>query len=80
MRDESIRDRIVVGILDKDFSRRLQLITDLRLAQTIQTVRQSEEVATQVSMQGQTVSMVSAVVSTEAVCEGTTQAKKQNPS
>ncbi len=52
MRDESIRDRIVVGILDKDLSRRLQLITDLTLAQTIQTVRQSEEVATQVSMQG----------------------------
>ncbi len=52
MRDESIRERIVVGILDKDLSRRLQLITDLTLAQTIQTVRQSEEVATQVSMQG----------------------------
>ncbi len=64
MRDESIRDRIVVGILDKDLSWRLQLITDLTLAQTIQTVHQSEEVATQVSMQGKTVSVVSAVVST----------------
>lgn len=57
-------DRIVVSILDKDLSRRLQLITDLTLAQTIQTVCQSEEVATQVSMQGETVSMVRAVVST----------------
>lgn len=52
MRDKSIRDRIVVGILDKDLSRRLQLITDLTLAQTIQTVRQSEEVATQVPCEG----------------------------
>lgn len=49
--------------MDKDLSHRLQLITDLTLAQTIQTVRQSEEVATQVSMQGETVSMVRAVVS-----------------
>lgn len=40
------------------------MITDLTLAQTIQTVCQSEEVATQVSMQGETVSMVRAVVST----------------
>ncbi|KAK9519969.1 hypothetical protein VZT92_022659 [Zoarces viviparus] len=53
-RDENIRDRIVVGILDKDVSRRLQLTKDLTLALTIETVRQSEEVASQVSMQGET--------------------------
>ena len=53
-RDENIRDRIVVGILDKDVSRKLQLTKDLTLALTIETVRQSEEVASQVSMQGET--------------------------
>lgn len=49
-RDENIRDRIVVGILDKDLSQKLQLMKDLTLALTIETVRQSEEVASQVSM------------------------------
>ncbi|KAK0145431.1 hypothetical protein N1851_015677 [Merluccius polli] len=50
-REENIRDRIVVGILDKEVSRKLQLMKDLTLAVTIETVRQSEEVASQVSMQ-----------------------------
>ncbi|KAL7844207.1 hypothetical protein SRHO_G00227460 [Serrasalmus rhombeus] len=36
-REEHIRDRIVVGILDKELSRRLQLMSDLTLALTIQT-------------------------------------------
>ncbi|KAK0156179.1 hypothetical protein N1851_000550 [Merluccius polli] len=52
-REENIRDRIVVGILDKDVSRKLQLMKDLTLAVTVQTVRQSEEVASQISMQGE---------------------------
>ncbi|KAK0141097.1 hypothetical protein N1851_021899 [Merluccius polli] len=52
-REEHIRDRIVVGILDKEVSRKLQLMADLTLAQTIQTVRQSEEVALQVHQQGE---------------------------
>ena len=52
-REENIRDRIVVGILDKDVSRKLQLMKDLTLAVTVQTVRQSEEVALQISMQGE---------------------------
>src|SRR4029434_476606 len=43
-RDEHIRDRIVVGILDKELSRKLQLMAELTLAQTVQNVRQSEEV------------------------------------
>ncbi len=51
-REENIRDRIVVGILDKELSRRLQLTADLTLTKTIQTVRQSVEVAAQVSLQG----------------------------
>ncbi|KAM9409964.1 uncharacterized protein KZ484_002057 isoform 1-T2 [Pholidichthys leucotaenia] len=52
-RDEHIRDRIVVGILDKELSRKLQMMADLTLAQTIQTVRQYEEVVLQVHQQGE---------------------------
>lgn len=51
-KEENIRDRIVVGIRDEDLSHRLQLMKDLTLAQTTQIVRQSEEVAAQVSLQG----------------------------
>lgn len=49
--EEHIRDRMVVGIQDKELSRK-QLTSDLTLVLTIQTVRQSEEVAAQVSLQG----------------------------
>lgn len=49
-KEENIRDRIVVGIRNKDLSRRLQLMKDLTLAQMNQIVRQSEEVAAQVSL------------------------------
>ncbi|KAK0133853.1 hypothetical protein N1851_030617 [Merluccius polli] len=45
-RDENIRDQIV-GILDKDVSRKLQLMKDLTVALTIETVWQFEEVASQ---------------------------------
>lgn len=38
------RDEIVVGIIEKDVSRKLQLTKDLMLALTIETVRHSEEV------------------------------------
>ena len=57
-REENICDRIVVGIMDKDVSRKLQLMKELTLAVTIETVRQSEEVASQVSMQGETMGVV----------------------
>lgn len=50
-KDEHIRDRIVVGIQDKALSHKLQLEADLSLTKTIQTVRQSEEVTTQVHQQ-----------------------------
>lgn len=56
-REEHIRDRIVVGIQDKELSRK-QFMSDLTLALTIQTVRQSEEVAAQVSLQGDTAATV----------------------
>lgn len=57
-REDNIRDRIVVRILAKELSRRLQLWVDLTLATTIETVRQSEEVAAQVSLQGDTAGSV----------------------
>lgn len=62
-REENIRDRIVVAIRDKELSRRLQLMVDLTQTTTIQTVRQSEEVAAQVSLQGDTVGSVQEVQS-----------------
>lgn len=40
---------VLSRILDKELSRKLQLMADLTLALTIQTIRQSEEVAAQVS-------------------------------
>ncbi|KAK9534414.1 hypothetical protein VZT92_006866 [Zoarces viviparus] len=60
-RDVNIRGRIIVGILDKDVSRKLQLTKDLTLALTIETIRQSEEVASQVSMQGETTGVIQEV-------------------
>lgn len=52
-REEHIKDRIVVGIQDKELSRKLQLIPNLTLEMTVQETRQSEEVKAQVSMQGE---------------------------
>lgn len=51
-RDENIRDRLVVGIRDKELSRKLQLMEDLTLEMAVQEVRQEEEVKAQVSLQG----------------------------
>ncbi|KAF7222047.1 putative LOC107383513-like protein [Nothobranchius furzeri] len=51
-RDENTRDRIVVGVLDKEVSRKLQLAKDLTLTLTIETVRQAEEITTQINLQG----------------------------
>jgi hypothetical protein len=42
LRDQLIRDRIVVGILDARLSERLQLDADLTLAKAVAMVRQSE--------------------------------------
>ena len=52
-REEHIRDRIVVGIRDKELSRKLQLISNLTLEMTVQEARQQEEVKAQVSQQGE---------------------------
>uniref|UniRef100_A0A3B4U8Y0 ribonuclease H n=1 Tax=Seriola dumerili TaxID=41447 RepID=A0A3B4U8Y0_SERDU len=50
-RDEHLRDRLVVGIIDKELSRRFQLMANLTLAQVIEQVRQAEEITKQVSLQ-----------------------------
>lgn len=50
-RDEDIRDCLVVGITDKELSQKLQLMPTLTLAQAIQQVRHSEDVARQISLQ-----------------------------
>ena len=47
LKEELIRDRIVVGIRDKRLSERLQMNPDLTLAKAIQKVRQSETVKKQ---------------------------------
>ena len=50
-RDQQIRDRIVIGILDKTVSQKLQLKSDLTLEAAIQIARQSEMVKSQVTDQ-----------------------------
>ena len=50
-RDEQIRDRIVIGILDKSLSQKLQMKSDLNLDTAIQMARQSELVKVQVAGQ-----------------------------
>ena len=48
-RDQQIRDRIVIGILDRGVSQKLQLKSDLTLEVVIQIARQSEVVKSQVT-------------------------------
>ena len=50
-RDEQIRDRIVIGILDKSLSQKLQMKSDLTLDTAKQMARQSELVKVQVAGQ-----------------------------
>ena len=51
-KDEQIRDRIVIGILDNEVSQRLQLEADLTLERAIQLGRQSEQVKQQRGARG----------------------------
>ena len=53
-RDEQIRDRIVIGILDKSLSQKLQMKSDLNLDTAIQMTCQSELVKVQVAGQSDT--------------------------
>ncbi len=52
VKNENIRDRLVVGILDKELSEKLQLTPDLTLDKAVELVRQSEQVKGHVSEQG----------------------------
>ncbi|KAK7888802.1 hypothetical protein WMY93_024362 [Mugilogobius chulae] len=47
MKDEQIRDRIVIGISDSDVSQKLQLETELTLEKAIQIARQNEQIKQQ---------------------------------
>ncbi len=51
-KDEEIRDRLVVGIQDKDLSQKLQLKATLTLNHAVEMARQSELVKAQVAAQG----------------------------
>ena len=51
IRDQQIRDRIVIGISDKTVSQKLQLKRDLTLETVIQIARQSELVKSRVTDQ-----------------------------
>ena len=44
LRDELLRDRLVVGIRDQELSKKLQLDLDLTLEKTKKTIRQKEVV------------------------------------
>ena len=48
-KDDSIRDRLVVGISDKELSQRLQLKADLKLCDAITNIRNAEVVKAQIS-------------------------------
>ena len=56
MRDEMIRDRIVVGVSDPEMSKKLQLDHNLTLAKAIEIVRMSEQIIEQQSLQRQALS------------------------
>ena len=51
-KNENVRDRLVVGILGKELSEKLQLTPDLTLDKAVELVRQSEQVKGHVSEQG----------------------------
>jgi hypothetical protein len=46
-KDEQIRDRIVIDLMDSVLSQKLQLVADLTLEKTIQITCQSEQIKKQ---------------------------------
>jgi len=48
---ENIRDKLLIGILDKELSEKLQLTADLTLDRAVEIVRQSEQIKGQISQQ-----------------------------
>lgn len=69
-KDENIRDRLVIGILDRKPSQKLQLMPDLTLRNAVELVRQSEQVRGHVNEQA---ASISAQISEVA------GARKENP-
>lgn len=61
MREEMIRDRIVVGVSDQDLSRKLQMDHSLTLTRAIEVVRMSELINEQQGIQRQGTSLESSV-------------------
>lgn len=76
LKDELIRDRIVVGIRDKRLSERLQMDSDLTLAKAIQNVRLSETVKKQQTILHSSAAEDS-VSNMDAIRTNTKMAKKQ---
>ena len=48
VKNENIRDRLVIGILDKDLSQKLQMMSDLTLDKACRQARQSEQIKGQI--------------------------------
>ena len=48
-KDDQIRDRFVIGLLDSDIKRRLQLESELKLEKTVQDARQYEMIKSQMT-------------------------------
>ena len=60
-KEEQIRDRIVIGLHDRDVSEKMQLTQDLDLAKAIEMARQAELIKVQVNDQGGSSISVNAV-------------------
>ena len=68
LHDELIRDRLVVGLLDKGLSERMQLDAELTLDKAVRMARQSEEVKKQqASLRGDTRAQASDAKSVDRV-------------
>lgn len=50
-RDEHMRDRLIMGIKDRELFRRFKFMADLTLTQDIEQVHQAEEITKKVSLQ-----------------------------
>ena len=61
VKDDCIRDRLVIGVRDKDLSKRLQLKERLTLAETVKIVRQSEIIQDQLLTQNEATKSVEEV-------------------
>jgi preprotein translocase subunit SecF len=71
--NEQIRDRLLIGILDRGMSEKLQLRADLTLEKAVEMARQSEMVKSQIKDQSLSNSHVEAVhrnnTGTQAQCQ-----------